>query len=118
LKLVDANKHKKYTGIDNTLILENFQALCNLKQPMHVRIPLIPGITDTNENMDGLVHLLKGQEAVKRVDLLPYHAISLSKYQRFGMPFRMDEALRSDQEKARTIYTQFQQAGLPAVYEG
>lgn len=118
LKLVDANKHKKYTGVDNALILNNFQTLCKHKQPMHVRIPLIPDITDTNENIDGLMHLLKGQEAVKRIDLLPYHAISISKYQRFGMPFRMDEALRLDQEKATAIYTQLQQAGLPAVYEG
>jgi len=118
LKLFNPIEHKKYTGVDNTLILNNFQKLCTLKQHMHVRIPLIPGITDSDANIDGLMQLLKGQETVKRIDLLPYHAISLSKYQRFGMPFRMDETVRLDQGKATAIYNQFKQAGLPAVYEG
>jgi len=52
LKLYDREKHKTYTGQYNDLILDNYRLLIESGKPHAVRIPLIPGITDTEDNLE------------------------------------------------------------------
>ena len=49
---MDPGLHKHYTGVDNTVILENLRSLCRGSKPFVVRIPLIPGVNDTRENLE------------------------------------------------------------------
>ena len=52
VKHTDSVIHKKYTGVDNSLILENLKVLCQSTTNFHIRIPLIPGINDTPTNLE------------------------------------------------------------------
>ncbi len=79
IKLIEPDAHRRYTGRTNDRILENFEALIRGgKVPLLPRIPLIPGVTDTDENLAGIASFLN-KMGVKRTALLPYNPLWLPK---------------------------------------
>lgn len=80
LKLFDDELHKKYTGVSNKVILENFKKLDSLNKPYTVRTPLIKGVTD-KENIDKFVSTLKN--AIKH-EYLNYHPLGIEKARALG----------------------------------
>jgi pyruvate formate lyase activating enzyme len=94
LKLIDEPSHIRYTGQSNRVILSNLQVLSGSRVPFVVRIPLVPGVTDTDENLAGIAEALRGLGGLVRVDLLPYNRAAGAKYQAAGMDFHpgYDEA--------------------------
>lgn len=109
IKLIDDKEHIQYTGVPAGRIIRNLKWLDGNHYNTVVRIPVIPGITDTDENTDAVKKLLSGLKSVRKVDLLPYHNISGSKYLRFRKENKMGKApalqnsdlepLKSDLEK-------------------
>jgi pyruvate formate lyase activating enzyme len=86
LKIADAAGHKLRTGRRNGRILGNFRRLMTERpESVHPRIPLIPTITTTKENLSAIVRFLKECGAAK-VSLLPYNPCGLEKYPRLGKP--------------------------------
>ena len=90
LKTLDREKHKRYTGVRNDQILRNLEALARSGRPPVVRIPLIPGINDSDDDLRQFAGYLY-PAGVRRVDLLPYHRIGSDKYQRLAAPFRLPD---------------------------
>jgi len=92
LKIIDPTRHKDYTGVDNSPILENFHALAGGNVPFTVRIPLIPGVTDTAENLTSIARLLQ-EHRVGYAELLPYNKMAGGKYRLMGRTYepRFDE---------------------------
>ena len=84
LKLIDEQAHKQYTGVSNRLILDNLEYLLREKAEIVIRLPLIPGITDTVENLESLRSFLDDRPALTRLDILPYHPTARTKYERLG----------------------------------
>jgi len=88
LKLIDPELHRAYTGIDNSVILNNLERLDRLKQNYRLRFALIPGVTDTQENYRAI-----GNFATNRLkncgglDLLPYNPAAGGKYMALGRAF-------------------------------
>lgn len=80
IKHTNQEIHKQYTGVDNSQILENLKYLCQSDTDFHIRIPLIPGVNDTRENMEKIALLIKGARHLRRVELLPYHQTAGAKY--------------------------------------
>lgn len=87
LKLADDAQHKKYTGVSNARILENLEQLRQSGIPCVIRTPLIPGITDTPENLEAVRRLADGLPQ----ELLPYNPMAGAKYQHFDMVYAYDE---------------------------
>lgn len=85
LKMMDSDKHKKYTGVSNRLILDNLSHLARQGADIIIRIPLIPGVNDDAENLDRTGSFLQRLPAVTKVDILPYHDFQKSKYNCFKM---------------------------------
>lgn len=83
LKLADNAMHRKYTGVDNTLIIENFKLLAHSNTPFVVRIPLIPGVTDTEDNILKLSSLI-AENGCTYAELLPYNKMAGAKYKLVG----------------------------------
>ena len=54
LKLIERAAHQHYTGQDNDLILNNLQILSASGKPFVIRVPLVPGVTDTDENLSAI----------------------------------------------------------------
>jgi pyruvate formate lyase activating enzyme len=88
LKIMDAAAHKKYTGVHNRLILDNFRAALKSGKQVQVRFPVIPGITDDMENIDRIAGFTASAGNINRFDLLPFHRTAESKYNRLGMANR------------------------------
>jgi pyruvate formate lyase activating enzyme len=84
LKLADDEKHKKFTGVSNQVILENLSALARNGYPIIVRVPVIPGVNDDRENTLKTAKFLLSLKNVQRISLLPYHKGGCEKYQRLG----------------------------------
>lgn len=89
LKFIDRKKHQKYTGSDNTIILDNLKTLNRLKIPFVTRIPLVPGITDTDDNLMAIAQKIKKMPSLVRVDLLTYNTAAGGKYKAIGMNYIM-----------------------------
>ena len=79
LKLIDPALHHRYCGTDNARILENYRTLVASGVPFVTRVPLIPGVTDTPENLTALASLLR-ECGVDYAELLPYNRMAGSKY--------------------------------------
>ena len=79
LKIYHDEKHKKYTGVSNEQIHKNFRALAKSGKDFVVRIPLIPTVTDTAENIRGLCGLM-AENGVKYAELMPYNKMAGGKY--------------------------------------
>lgn len=76
VKLVDPDKHKKYTGVSNEMIMENIAWLKNSGKNFIFRVPLIPGITDKEENLRSIAQIVEGYP----VELIPYNELAGAKY--------------------------------------
>lgn len=85
LKLASSAAHLKYTGVANTLILQNFALLKNSGKPFLVRTPLIPGITNTAKNLADLQKIIGSA----RWEQLPYNALAGAKYQSLNMQYSL-----------------------------
>lgn len=83
IKLADPVAHKRYTGVDNAQILANFTHLRASGTPYLIRVPLIPDITDTEENLRAISALVGDAP----VELLPYNRMAGAKYASVGKTF-------------------------------
>jgi len=90
LKLIDREAHRRYTGCYNDSILYNLHVMSEMAIPFVVRVPLVPGVTDTNENLSAIAAALRGLPGLLRVDLLPYNRAAGGKYHSAGMEFEPD----------------------------
>jgi pyruvate formate lyase activating enzyme len=88
LKLIDPELHKRYTGKDNAPILENLELLKRSGKSFIIRIPLIPGVNDTEKNFKAAAEILAGSGNLIKVELLPYHKTAGAKYGMTGMEYR------------------------------
>lgn len=86
IKIVDSEKHKLYTGVENDKILKNIEYLKNSGKEFIFRVPLIPNITDTKENLDAISKITEGF----KVEYLPYNNLAGAKYEMLGMKYGLD----------------------------
>ena len=83
IKLADDSAHKKYTGASNAKILKNLSHLAKSGKSFVIRMPLIPGVTDTEENLRLAADLLR-ENGIGYIELLPYNKMAGAKYSLIG----------------------------------
>ena len=105
IKLADAEKHKKYTGVDNAPILRNLENLKRSGKPFVIRVPLIPGVNDTEENLTATAELLAGAEHLQKVELLPYHQTAGAKYEMLNKEYAPDFDTEREVNKMTSCFT-------------
>ena len=86
IKLISETLHRQYTGVSNANILKNLAYLASHSNDFVVRIPLIPDVTDTDENIRAIVNVLK-QNRIQYVELLPYNKMAGGKYKMLGREY-------------------------------
>jgi len=120
-KLADSQQHAYFTGVPNEPIKENLKMLANMGRAgdIIIRIPLIPNITDTPKNIEGLISFLKSEvgNGVRRVDLLPFHDVG-EKYVRLGKPYKMPADQPPDAARIESIKTLFENDGFTVKVGG
>ncbi|MEA2101694.1 MAG: glycyl-radical enzyme activating protein [Thermodesulfobacteriota bacterium] len=119
IKILDPKEHKRYCGVDNHLILENFIRLNELSKgggfSILPRVPLIPGITDTEANIRAIAKFLKNH-GVKRSALLSYNPLWHEKNDKIGVenPFEDNDSMHKwlPAQKVNDCGEIFRQAGI------
>ncbi len=118
LKLMDEQEHIKYTGVSNHKILENLKSLISEKQHVIIRIPVIPGITDTRENIHLIKSLLKNSPVHQltsspvEINLLPFHSTAGNKYKRMNRLYPIDSSLKVDDNNLNEMIALLENAGF------
>ncbi|MGC8684800.1 MAG: glycyl-radical enzyme activating protein [bacterium] len=110
LKFIDPELHKKYTGRTNEVIIKNFLWLHEHKTiPVIPRVPLIPDITTTEENLVSIANFLK-QHNIRKVELLAYNPLWTSKASGLGHELVYDRKtfMRKDEiDRVKHIFRDF-----------
>jgi pyruvate formate lyase activating enzyme len=112
LKMVDDRKHRKYTGVSNVRILENLRAVSEAHPRIWIRMPVIPGINDGDEDVRAAAEFVVNLKGVQRVCLLPYHSTGEAKGRRLGREDRMAGTRTPDSDTMQRIAARFGKLGL------
>ena len=109
-KVSDAEAHLFWTGVSQEKILKHLKKLCAGETPFIIRMPVIPGVNDTREHFQTAAALVKGAEALIRVEVLPYQRAAGAKYEMVGMAY--DPGF--DENRKPDIFCDvFEEAGIP-----
>lgn len=87
IKHMDPCKHLYYTGVDNALILENISGLKHFAAEKVIRIPVIGGVNDDDENIRASAAFVHENLPGAKMELLPYHRFGIVKYEALGIPY-------------------------------
>jgi len=117
IKLIDNEKHKKYMGVSNEIILKNMQKLVNEKTKIAPRIPLIPGVNDGIEDIKQFAEFLASL-GFREVNILPYHDFGRQKYIRTGKEYKIQEKLILSEEKKSLVTEEFFKKGINIIMGG
>lgn len=115
LKSADRVLHKKLTGRDNTLILENLY-LAAKSLPLILRYIIIPGITDTAEQLLALIEIIKKLPPAVTLDLLPYHSLGKAKWLALHRNYELADQREATQNDLNTVKAYFKQQGMQNSY--
>ena len=89
LKQMDTAKHEAYTGVSNEPILSSAKKLSSLNIPMVIRIPFIPGYTDSLKNLEDIACFAK-EIGIRKIELLPFHSLCINKYHKLGKEWKLN----------------------------
>ncbi len=108
IKIANPDSHQKYTGKSNRKIFDNLRRLLQEKPAVvHPRIPLIPGITTTRENLSAIVEFLC-EAGARNVTLLPYNPLGIEMAVSLGRPkASLPEAFMTP-DKEKEVFSMFQ----------
>jgi pyruvate formate lyase activating enzyme len=112
LKLFDDEAHRSLTGISNRRILSNAKLISGHPN-MIVRIPLIPGMTDCDADLDATFSFM-ARTGLRRVSLLPYNPSTAAKYDWIGLSFSSNAETQTA-ERIREINGQASRYGIETV---
>lgn len=101
IKHIDSDAHKQLTGWRNENILDCARYLSDIGKPVWIRHVLIPGINDDDESLRNLRAFIDTLRNVERVDVLPYHALGVYKWEQLGIPYALTEVKSPTEESVR-----------------
>ena len=112
LKPMNDEQHREFTGVSNRVILRNLERLSEMEHNIILRIPVIPGITDREDNIRRLAAFADGLPRLLGIDLLPYHGIAVEKYSRLGKEYATQGIEPPTEEDLERIQHQLAEHGL------
>jgi pyruvate formate lyase activating enzyme len=118
LKIMDAAKHRNFTGVSNQLILDNLKLLSENKARIQVRIPIIPGINNDADNIHRTADFVTALAGVEHISILPFHNAARGKYGRLGMKCISSDIQSPSDEHLHQIAGWLRQFGLPVKIGG
>ena len=113
-KVADAVKHREFTGIGNTQIIENLGFLIRSGARVEVRLPLVAGLNTSERDIDAAAEILVSC-GVSAVKLLAYHDIGAYKYERLGRAYALPDALPPSEDELARIAGYFGRAGISTL---
>ena len=116
IKMIDPEKHREFTGVDNALILANARKAAQFDGEFVVRFPVIGGYNDDLTNVRATASFA-AKIGATRIDLLPFHRFGENKYQKSGMKYNCHAHTPSDDEMGEYLAIA-KSYGIPAKIGG
>lgn len=104
LKMMDDDKHKLYTGASNAATLENIKKLAEIPADVVIRIPVIGGVNNDEENIRCSAAYVHANLPKAKMELLPYHKFGAVKYEAIGKPYAHDAFYRPSEEEMQRLW--------------
>lgn len=102
VKHMDDSEHRKLTKASNKRILENLAVIAGLHGNITVRVPVIPGINDSPENIQATAEYIS-ELGISALELLPYHRLGESKYAQLDMEYQLSDIREPSEEHMREL---------------
>jgi pyruvate formate lyase activating enzyme len=118
LKVMNDAKHAEFTGVSNALILSNLQHLVSVGKQVVLRVPIIPGFNDSQLDIEQMGEFAASLGGIKEVDLLPFHDIGRSKYERLGIQCTIPDVDPPSESRMHQIADQLSRFGLTVKIGG
>ena len=118
LKHIDDTKHRELTGRTNRNILDCARYLSDIGKPIWVRHVLVPGVTDNDDDLHALRAFIDSLQNVKRVEVLPYHAMGTYKWEQLGIPYTLKDVSAPSEERVRNAEHILTAPGICPVERG
>ena len=119
LKILDADRHRASTGVDNATILDNARRIAGTGKPMWIRTPVIPGYTADEANIVALADFIARElPTVERWDLLAYTNLGQPKYRRLDLPYALEGVDLLTKAEMETLHAVATQRVSAAVWSG
>jgi len=114
IKCWNTETYRRLTGkeLEPTLIFA--RRLATAKRPVWLRYVLVPGLTDAEEDVEGLASFASSLGNIERVDLLPFHQLGKAKWAELGLDYKLRDALPPTSEQIERALAQFRGHGLNA----
>ena len=113
LKIFDDAAHKEHTGVSNKSILENIARLDELGIPVIVRTPLIPGVTDSADNIRAIAEYIKDMKNLFRYELLNFNPLGEGKYKALNADNPFESARPFGEDRLSELRTLLNEIGIP-----
>jgi pyruvate formate lyase activating enzyme len=111
LKVMDSKRHLELTGKRNHLILNNARMLAKAGYAVQPRMPLIPGVNDSMDNLSMLASFLHSI-GCPSIELMPYHQFGRSKYAALGKPYKMGDVPSAKPEDVKRVNKMLKRDGV------
>ncbi|MCD6289105.1 MAG: glycyl-radical enzyme activating protein [Anaerolineae bacterium] len=128
IKHMDPEKHRWATGVSNKRILANARRLAQTDKPVLFRVPVVPTVNDTPEEIGAIARFVQqliglragdgvsGSKGAIELELLPFHRMAASKYQSLGLKYRAASFVAPDKEKMEELAAIVRSYGVPVHY--
>lgn len=117
LKLMNRQQHKRFTVRYNDVIFRNARLIVAKGVPMIIRVPLIPGVNDSEENLEETARFVFELDNKLHVDLLPYHRFGAGKYEMLDMDYQLTNVKPPDEEQRQRAMEVFKRYGLDCAIQ-
>lgn len=118
IKLIDEKDHRAFTGKDVKPVLGNLKELSKQKIDVSLRFPLIPNMTDIDDNIGRIIDFLKKNTIYRRIHILPFHRAGDGKYQSLGMVNHMENIKPPSLKRVAKVKEQFESRGFSVIIKG
>jgi glycyl-radical enzyme activating protein family len=113
-KLADGEMHRRYTGADNALILENLAFIGRAGTKIVLRCPVIPEVNFTDEHFDAIARTVRENPGILQIDLEPYHPLGIDKARRLGRTAAYDKQDPPDPDRLQRYVKRLEaETGIP-----
>lgn len=118
IKHMDDSEHRRLTGVSNQLILDNLRHISRLGIPMKVRLPLIPGLNDSPENLAATADFAKELKTLQSLDILPYHRLGETKWRQLGVEYSLGGLKPGCENEVNAVASFLAERGVPVGIGG
>ncbi|HJW98071.1 MAG TPA: glycyl-radical enzyme activating protein [Candidatus Bathyarchaeia archaeon] len=112
IKIIDDQRHMKFTGVSNKQILRNLEKLAEKGSNIVVSFPIIPGINDDDRNVAETAKFISSLPNIQQINLLPYHRAGIQKYKNLGKPYKLNKIQPPTDKKVKSVKNKMEAFGL------